>query len=217
MSLATWIQGPQNKMLGENPIALPQQDARMHESPGAAIQRQVIDMREAILLVVLLSDSEGSRGSAWPTITASQLMGTRGAWRGPTGISAGSGAVPPAVGSAAVPTPHHALGISASQVKAHLRLSHRVDGTRDRDLVTFINRFGKLDLRHAPCQPRLAEAVDQRIRHVGIDRHARHKAAAKTILLSYGVIMDLIGTGCRIIVGRERVRLELHTRGIPNA
>src|SRR5438445_6661260 len=29
--------GPQNKMLRENPIALPQQDARMHESPGAAV------------------------------------------------------------------------------------------------------------------------------------------------------------------------------------
>ena len=38
--------GPQNKMLGENPIALPQQDARMHKSPGAAIQRQVISMRD---------------------------------------------------------------------------------------------------------------------------------------------------------------------------
>ena len=33
----------------------------MHKSPGAAIQRQVIDMREAILLVVLLSDSEGKQ------------------------------------------------------------------------------------------------------------------------------------------------------------
>src|SRR5262247_1192612 len=50
--------GSQNKMLRENPIALPQQDARMHESPGTAVQRQVIGMRVAILLVVLLSDSE---------------------------------------------------------------------------------------------------------------------------------------------------------------
>src|SRR5215475_1187061 len=31
--------GAQNKMLGENTIALPQQDAWMHEAPGAAIQR----------------------------------------------------------------------------------------------------------------------------------------------------------------------------------
>jgi hypothetical protein len=111
----------------------------------------------------------------------------------------------------------HAFGIRAGQRKLHLRFCHRIDGTCDSDLVTFINRFGKLDLRRAPCQPRLAEAVDQWIRHVGIHRHTRHEAATKTILLSYGVIMDLIGTGCRIIVGRERVRLELHTRGIHNA
>ncbi len=52
---------PQNKMLGEDPIALPQQDAWMHESPGAAVQRQVIGMGVAILLVVLLSDREGQQ------------------------------------------------------------------------------------------------------------------------------------------------------------
>src|SRR5215510_9165246 len=161
--------GPQNKMLGENPIALPQQDARMHESPGAAIQRQVIDMCVAILLIVLLSDREGKQrqrlandhgvpayGHPWSLARSYRDLGgirryaTR-SWQ-----------------CRRTDATCHALGIRASQVKAHLRLYHRVDGTCDRDLVTFINRFSKLDLRRAPCQPRLAETVDQRIRHVSI-------------------------------------------------
>src|SRR5215831_17308750 len=50
--------GSQNKMLRENPIALPQQDAWMHESPGAAIQRQIISMCMTIFLVVLLTNSK---------------------------------------------------------------------------------------------------------------------------------------------------------------
>jgi hypothetical protein len=205
-------------MLGENTIALPQQNAWMHESPGAAIQRQVISMRMTILLVVLLMHSERKQrqrlandhgvpayGHSWSLAWSYRDLSGIRRWATRSQQRRRAEAT------------RHAFGIRAGQRKLHLRLCHCVDCTCDSDLVTFINRFGKLDLRRAPCQPCLAEAVDQRIRHVGIHRHARHEATTKTILPSDGVIMDLIGTGCRIIVGREHVRLELHTRGIHNA
>src|SRR4030095_14733672 len=113
--------GPQNKMLRENPIALPQQDARMHESPGAAIQRQVIDMREAILLVVLLSDSEGKQRQ--------RLANDHGvpAYGRPWSLARSYGDLGGIRRRATrswqcrrADATCHALGISARQVKAHL-------------------------------------------------------------------------------------------------
>src|SRR2546426_557825 len=122
--------GPQNEMLRENPVALPQQEARMHESSGAAVQPQVIGMRVAILLVVLLRDSESQQRQRLANDHGVPAYGHPRslAWshRDLGGIrrcTARSRQCRCADATC------HALGICAGQVKTHLRLCHRRDGT----------------------------------------------------------------------------------------